>query len=184
MTDDIRPEPSTGATIRSDRGPLGLIASIFAAIGTIWIFGLMVLIVADVLGRNFFDHPITGVAEFSAHSVVAIVFLQMSATVLARRLTRADFVSRMLRSRSPATVKGLEILFALIGAAIFAAIIYATWPGTIRAWHDDEFFGVQGVFTLPTFPFWALIVAGSATTVFAYLKVALTEWCKPLARDA
>jgi len=184
VTDETRPEPPIAETSRSDTGLLGLIASVFAAIGTLWIFGLMLLVVADVLGRNFFNHPITGVAEFSAHSVVAIVFLQMSAAVLARRMTRADFVSRTLRTRSPRLVKGIDTLFALTGAAIFGAIIYATWPGTVRAWRNDEFFGVQGVFTLPTFPFWALIVAGSAITLVAYLKVALTEMRRAPAGDA
>ncbi len=175
MTDDADYEQAREGG-RSDRGVLGLIASVFATVGTLWIFGLMLLIVADVLGRNAFNHPITGVAEFAAHSVVAIVFLQMSAAVLSRRMTRSDFVTQMLLARAPALAKALGVLFALVGAAIFAAIVYATWPGMVRSWTNSEFFGVQGVFTLPTFPFWALIVFGSAVTVLAYLKVAAVEW--------
>lgn len=75
------------------------LTEILAAIGTIGIFALMALIVADVLGRNFFDSPITGVAEIAARSVVAIVFLQIAAAVLAGRMTRADFLVIFLERR-------------------------------------------------------------------------------------
>ena len=69
---------------------LGSVANILSAIGTIWIGLLMVLIVLDVIGRNFLNAPITGVAEIAGRSVVAIVFLQIAAAVMQGRLTRAD----------------------------------------------------------------------------------------------
>jgi TRAP-type C4-dicarboxylate transport system permease small subunit len=47
-------------------------ARILAGIGTVWIFALMILIVVDVLGRNFFNSPVTGVAEVAGRSVVAM----------------------------------------------------------------------------------------------------------------
>ena len=52
-----------------------------ASIGTVWTFLLMLLIVADVIGRSFLSLPITGVAEVAGQSVVAIVFLQLGAAV-------------------------------------------------------------------------------------------------------
>jgi TRAP-type C4-dicarboxylate transport system permease small subunit len=43
-------------------------ANLLASVGTVWIFLIMALVVADVIGRDFLDSPITGVAEFSSRS--------------------------------------------------------------------------------------------------------------------
>ena len=60
------------------------------AIGTLWIFGLMVLIGADVLGRELFNSPIRGVTEIVSLSIVAIVFLQLAHTLWVKRITRNE----------------------------------------------------------------------------------------------
>lgn len=148
---------------------LGSVAAIMFSIGTLCIGGLMVLVVADVLGRNFFDAPITGVSEVAARTVVAIVFLQVAAAIQQKRLTRADFLVRRLERISPRMVCVLEALFALVGALVFALIFWASWPKMMDAWTGAEFFGVQGVFTIPTFPFRAITVFGSAVASLSAL---------------
>ena len=139
---------------------LGTVAAIMSSVGTLCVGLLMVLVVADVLGRNFFDAPITGVSEIAARTIVAIVFLQVAAAIQQRRLTRADFLVRRLESSSPKFICLLEGLFALVGAVVFALIFWASWPKLIDAWQGAEFFGVQGVFTIPTAPFRAITVIG------------------------
>jgi TRAP-type C4-dicarboxylate transport system permease small subunit len=148
------------------------LAYLLSAVGTIWIALMMLVIVADVLGRNFFNSPITGVAEVAARSVVAIAFLQVAAAVLNGRMTRADFLIRYLRHGTPKLARLVEFTFAMVGAIVFAAIIHAVWPDTLRAWQTNEYFGVRGVFTIPTLPFRAIIIVGSGVTVMAYLAVA------------
>ena len=148
------------------------LANLLSAAGTIWIALMMLVIVADVLGRNFLNSPITGVAEVAARSVVAIAFLQVAAAVLNGRMTRADFLIRYLRHGTPGLARLIEFAFAMVGAIVFAAVIYAVWPDTLRAWQTNEYFGVRGVFTIPTLPFRAIIIAGSGVTVMAYLAVA------------
>lgn len=145
------------------------LSNLFAAIGTLWIFALMLLIVADVIGRNFLNKPITGVAEFAARSVAAIVFLQLAAAIMSGKMTRSDFLLRLLSRRYPQAVTMLEIAFAFVGAFLFAALAYISWPEWMQAWSSNEFFGVQGVYTLPTWPFRALMVVGSAMASVAYL---------------
>lgn len=140
---------------------LGTVAAVMSSIGTLCIGGLMVLVVVDVLGRNFFNAPITGVSEIAARTVVAIVFLQVAAAIQQRRLTRADFFVRRLERKSPHLVPLLEMVFALAGAIVFALIFWASWPKLMTAWQGAEFFGVQGVFTIPTAPFRAITVLGS-----------------------
>ena len=48
------------------------------ALGTLWIFALVVLLNTDVLGRNFFGKPLLGVPEILSISIVGIVFLQLA----------------------------------------------------------------------------------------------------------
>lgn len=148
---------------------LGIVAAIMFSIGTLCIGGLMGLVVADVLGRNFFDAPITGVSEIAARTVVAIVFLQVAAAIQKKRLTRADFLVRRLERGSPRAVCLLEAFFALTGTIVFALILWASWPKMMDAWTGAEFFGVQGVFIIPTFPFRAITVLGSAVASLSAL---------------
>ena len=149
--------------------PLQGVANVLAAVGTVWIFLMMLLIVADVLGRNFFDAPITGVAEFASRSVASIVFLQLAAAVCSGRMTRSDFLLRILGKRSPGAAKVLEVFNVIVGALLFFALAVIAWPELIEAIRIKEYFGVQGVFTVVTWPFRALIVLGAGAAAVAYL---------------
>ena len=140
-----------------------------AAIGTAWIFVLMLLVVADVLGRNFLDAPITGVAEFAARSVASIVFLQLAAAICTGRMTRSDFLLRLIGRRSPAALRAIEVFNVVVGALLFGALAATSWPEFTDALQAAEYFGVQGVYTVPTWPFRLLIVVGSVFAAVAYL---------------
>ena len=52
---------------------LGFVMSLTNVVATTWILLLMVLIVADVVGRNAFLSPIAGVPEMVKYSIVGIV---------------------------------------------------------------------------------------------------------------
>jgi TRAP-type C4-dicarboxylate transport system permease small subunit len=149
--------------------PLQGIANVLAAVGTIWIFLMMLLIMADVLGRNFFDAPITGVAEFAARSVASIVFLQLAAAVCSGRMTRSDFLLRIIGKRSPWAFQALEVFNVVVGALLFFALALIAWPALIESITSKEYFGVQGVVTVPEWPFRALLVLGSFVAAVSYL---------------
>jgi TRAP-type C4-dicarboxylate transport system permease small subunit len=161
------------------RGPsdvLGIVSNIVAAIGTVWTFLLMFLIVADVVGRSFLSMPITGVAEIAAHSIVAIVFLQLAAAVHAKRMTRADFLIERLHVDSPRLGAGIEATFLVVGALIMLMIAYAGWKPLVDAYGASEFFGVRGVFTIPTWPFRAVIVFGAVLAAGVFMAQARAEF--------
>lgn len=151
------------------RHPLELPAQVLASLGTVWIFVIMCLVVADVIGRDFLDSPITGVAEFSARSVASIVFLQLAAAVCSGRMTRSDFLLNLIGKRSPSAVTVLDVLNALVGAALFAALAVIAWPEFSNSWTNNEFYGVQGVYSVPAWPFRGLIIAGSVGAALCYL---------------
>lgn len=175
MADDIDMAALDAPEARRGFDPVRMVLDGLAAIGTIWTFGLMLLICADVIGRSFLNAPITGVAEIAAHSVVGIVFLQIGATIHHRRMTRADFLIDRIRAALPALGRAMEALFCLIGALVMAFIAQAAWPGVENALARREFFGVQGLFTIPTWPFRALIVLGGAAGALGYLTLLVAE---------
>lgn len=151
------------------RHPLDLPAQALASVGTLWIFIIMCLVVADVIGRDFLNSPITGVAEFSARSVASIVFLQLAAAVCSGRMTRSDFLLNLIGKRSPAAVTVLNVFNVLVGAVLFGALALISWPEFLNSWASGEFYGVQGVYSVPAWPFRGLIVAGSAAAALCYL---------------
>jgi TRAP-type C4-dicarboxylate transport system permease small subunit len=175
MADEIDMAALDAPAARRGFDPVGMVLDGLAAIGTIWTFGLMLLICADVVGRSFLNSPITGVAEIAAHSVVGIVFLQIGATIHHRRMTRADFLIDRIRAAVPGLGRVMEALFCLIGALVMAFIAQAAWPGVENALERREFFGVQGLFTIPTWPFRALIVLGGVAGALGYLTLFIAE---------
>lgn len=148
------------------------LAAALSALGSLWIVVLMLVIVADVIGRSFLNTPITGVAEVAGRSVVAIVFLQIAAATLQGRLTRSDLILRLIHRASPRAVAVLEITFALTTALAFALIVRAAWPNLVQVWATSEYFGVRGVFMIPLWPFRAIMVGGAALAILAALVVA------------
>ena len=78
------PEPSVsgqGAGAPSEGAPAAWFRRTVTglnALGSGWIFVLMLIIDADAIGRTFFDHPLEGVIEITQMSIVAIVFLSFA----------------------------------------------------------------------------------------------------------
>ena len=143
------------------------------AFGSVVIGLVMVLMVVDVLMRNLLNHPIDGVAELVATSIVVIVFLQLPATLRHGRMSRADlFLDPFLLSRPRAGLR-LRALFSLFGIFACGIIAYATWPIAMRAWTNDEFLGIEGVFTFPTWPMALVVTLGG---VLAAVQYALLAW--------
>ena len=175
MADDIDLDALKTRVLARPLDPLGRLTHIVAAFGTVWTFLLMGLIVADVVGRSFLSLPITGVAEIAAHSIVAIVFLQLASTIHARRMTRADFLIERLHRATPRLARLLEALFCLAGAMMCLIIAYAGVKPLINAYTSSEFFGVRGVFTIATWPFRSIIVGGAGLAAVVFLAQCLQD---------
>ena len=71
------------------------------ALGTVWIFLLMVLINSDILGRELFSSPVRGTTELLSLSIVGIVFLQLGHALMVGRMTRSDMVIETLLVKNP-----------------------------------------------------------------------------------
>ncbi|MEO0820097.1 MAG: TRAP transporter large permease subunit [Pseudomonadota bacterium] len=142
---------------------------------SVWIFCLMLLICADILGRTFLNAPVQGVSEIVANSIVAIVFLQAAHTLMSGRMTRTDILIGSVEEHRPFAAAWIRVAFHLAGLLVFALIAWGTWPNLVDAWVEDEFFGAQGVFTAPVWPIKACLFGGSLLTCIAFATQALRD---------
>lgn len=129
--------------------------------GTLLIVAIMLLIGADVLLRNVFGAPISGVPEMVALSIVAIVFLQVPQTLRSGRFTRSDAVLEAVRRRAPRVALIMETVFDTAAILLLAALLYASWPLFTKSWINGTFVGALGDFTAPLWPVKLIICVGT-----------------------
>ena len=153
---------------RKPATPLGRLLGSLNALGSIWIFALMVLINIDAGGRTWFASPLDGVVEIIELSLVGIVFLQLGDATRRGRLTRSDGFFRLVRRRLPALGRWLGALFDGLGILFMGIIVWGSVPIFLDAWVEDHYVGVIGVFTAPEWPVKLIIVVGCVVTALQF----------------
>lgn len=169
MTDHISGAPPSGGapSLLLDR----VLASL-NALGSLWIFFLMILINADAFGRTLFAAPIDGVNEIIELSLVGIVFMQLGDATRRGRLTRSDGFFEFVLRRWPFAGRIMGATFDLLGAFFMGLILWGSTPLLIEAWEGDFYIGNPGVFTAPVWPVKLVIVIGSSLTLLLFLVFA------------
>jgi TRAP-type mannitol/chloroaromatic compound transport system permease small subunit len=151
------------------------IAAIANVVATAWIVGLMFLIVLDVAGRNLFLAPIAGVPEMVAYSIVGIVFLQVTHTHVTNQMIRSEGFVELFANKRPRISNFLLMFGEAVGAVLFILLAAAAWPRLMSAYARGEYVGAAGYFQLTVWPFFLLIMMGSAflgvSYVFAFLRL-------------
>ena len=150
-----------------------MIISVMNSVGTAWVFVLLVIINLDIGGRALFNHPVRGVPEIVALSIVGCVFLQIAHTLKVGRLTRSDILLNWLQTRHPALKHLLEAVYYLIGGCLMAILFKASIPLFIKAWRIDEYVGAQGDFMAPVWPVKLIILIGCAAGAIQFLLMAI-----------
>ena len=141
--------------------------SIANSIGSIWIFGLMFLICADVIFRGAFSMPLRGVPEIAGYSLVGAVFLQLAHSLHVGKFARAEMFIEPLTLNRPIGANCFHVIFNLIGVLVFALIVYGTWFKFQEAWPDLKF-GVENEFTILVWPLRLIILCGSLLVSLKY----------------
>ncbi|WP_299048767.1 TRAP transporter large permease subunit [uncultured Tateyamaria sp.] len=144
------------------------IAAMLAAGATLWIFVIMLMICADVIGLKVFSRPLYGVVELTGASIVAVVFAQLPHTLFEKRMTRADFLISTLEIKTPHLGLALNLIFCLCGLGIFAALAWMLIDPTRSALLEGEFIGTQGIFTMQVWPIKAIILLGVTMTALEF----------------
>lgn len=153
------------------------------ALGTVWIFLLMILINTDILGRELLGTPVRGTTELLSLSIVGIVFLQLGHTLMVGRMTRSDMMIEALLIQKPALGRLLQGTFHLLGVVFLAIIFWGSIAPFQEAIEIGEYVGAAGDFTAPTWPIRLLILVGSAATGLQYLGMAWQDFRFSFAGD-
>lgn len=149
-------------------GLFGLLAEGLGAVGTIWIFFLMLLINADVVGRYFFNKPLVGTIEIVSMSIVGIIYLQLGQALRYERFIRSDaLLGRLLRDR-PRVGYAIQAFHHFVGTLLLGLVVYFCIPETINAWEQSEYLGTEGVFVFYIWPIDALVTLGAAVTAIQF----------------
>ena len=146
------------------------------AVGTAWILVLMLLLNADVFGRDVFGTPVRGVTEIVAMSIVGIVFLQLADTLHAGKFTRAEVLLGYLQRRHRRLARALQGVYHLVGAMLLAVICWASWSPLMEAFKIGEYVGAVGDFMAPMWPVRLIIVFGSACAALTFLFLARSDF--------
>ena len=152
------------------------ITSVMNSIGTAWVFVLLIIINLDIGGRAIFNHPIRGVPEIVAMSIVACVFLQLAHTLKVGRLTRADLFLNWLAGKSPRLEHFLQGFYHAIGAGLMIILFIASLPLFTKAWSLDLYVGAEGDFMAPMWPVKLIILIGCAAASIQFILTAYREF--------
>jgi TRAP-type mannitol/chloroaromatic compound transport system permease small subunit len=148
------------------------------SIGTAWVFVLLVIINLDIGGRALFNHPVRGVPEIVALSIVACVFLQIAHTLKVGRLTRSDIVLNWLQTHYPNLKHFVEGVYFLIGACLMGILFNSSIPLFIKAWRINEYVGAEGDFMAPVWPVKLIILIGCAAGAIQFFLMAVGSFRK------
>ena len=140
------------------------------AMGTFWIFVMMMLINADVFMRYLFNSPVRGVPLVISLSIVAVVFLQMPDALRNGRFTRSDAVIGRLLVHRPKLGNFLELVYNVCGVFIMAILFHFTIPFFVKDYEQDVYAGNEGDFTLPLWPIGLTILVGTLCCVIQYIR--------------
>jgi TRAP-type mannitol/chloroaromatic compound transport system permease small subunit len=137
---------------------------------------MMVMICMDVVSRNIFAAPISGVSELTAMGIVVIVFLSLASTLRHGRMSRADLFIASFAASRPRAGGVLEGIYLLCGALVCGIIASATWPALERSIMRAEFVGTPGVFMAPTWPVRLAVLVGASIAALQFLVFATAHF--------
>ena len=122
-------------------------------LGGLAILGVMLMSVANILGRKLFDLPVSGYIDWMSQMVPAMAFLGLAYTQRLGGHIRMDILVGRLKGRALWIAEFTGTLLMLL---ISAALVYGTWDHAARAIKlGDSTTDIH----LPTWPAKALVTA-------------------------
>lgn len=125
-------------------------------IGAILVVGMMLLIVADVTGRYFFNRPVQGTMELTIFIMVGMVFLTIGYTQGIKAHIKIEILAERMSFRMR---KVFELVTCVLGLGIYGLI---AWQGVMLAldsWKYHEY--TDGLIPFPTLPAKLTVPIGS-----------------------
>lgn len=121
----------TGALLTVDRW-LGRLENLFNDIGAVFIFALMWLTMAEVLGRRLLNSPVPGAIDYIEVGMVVFAFMGAAYCQRLGGHVRMDLLVVNLKARLLWAVEA----FAILVAAVYVGII--VWASAQDAWRSFD----------------------------------------------
>lgn len=138
------------------------VEKLVAIAASVLLFALMILMVADVIGRNLLSHPVQGATELTEIGLVTVTFLLFPSLAIRNGHIVAD-VADALHSRVLDVLK--LVLTSLLGAGVFGLISWRMWLLGLNSASYGEASPTLQV-PLPPFLFAAAILSGICALCF------------------
>lgn len=146
---------------------------LISLVAAVLLFGLMMLTVVDVIGRNIFNHPLRGATELTELFLVVLTFLLFPILALTSRHIVAD-VADVFGSR---ILDALQIILtAILGAGFFALVAWRLW---LLASRSASYGDVTSTFGLPVAPILYFVAVLSGFCALAFIPPLLTLVRRP-----
>ena len=146
-----------------------LAARIFGYLAAIFLAAMMLLTVADVLLRAFFQYPIQGMLELVELGLACTIFLALPAVFLRDEHLVVDVIDHLTR---PSVVRLLDLIGALISLGVLVVMAWQMVP-LARAMH--EFGDVTSDLSIPKIWYWIPVLLGVVASALATL-VFIVRW--------
>jgi len=143
---------------------LGRFSSLLAYVGAFALFGMMVLTMADVVGRYIFNAPILGVFELTEFMVLVLIFSFIGYTQSRKTHVSVDLLVAHLPKRIQANIDLFNHALCLVLMALI------TWMGIERAFEMKEAGEASPNLGVPDYPFIFFLVLGCAVMCIEYIR--------------
>ena len=145
----------------------------FAYIAT-GVLGLMMLLtVADVFMRTFFNSPITGTTEITEFMMVIVVFPALAWCAVQRRHIQVDLLVGLLPRRAQTIIDSITLLLAL------CTYIIITYHSVLEAMEVET---TTSLLSLPHAPFYWVLTTGFALFCLSIVTLLIENVMKEVKR--
>jgi len=136
-------------------------AKVFGTLAPIFLAAMMLLTVADVVLRTFFNRPIHGTFELIELCLACTIFVALPAVFLRDEHLVVDVVDHFAR---PAVVKLLDLFGALASLVVLMLMFSQMVP---LAYDMQEFGDVTADLSIPKIFYWIPVLLGIGASALA-----------------
>jgi TRAP-type C4-dicarboxylate transport system permease small subunit len=147
------------------------VARVFGALAAVFLAGMVLITVADVVLRSLFDFPIRGVLELVELGLACTIFIALPAVFLRDEHLVVDVIDHVVR---PSAVRWLDLAGALLSLAVLVTMAWQMVP-LARTMH--EFGDVTSDLSIPKIYYWIPVLLGVIASALATL-VFIVRWSR------
>jgi len=151
-----------------------MVCRVLGIIGTSFMIFLMLLTVADIFLRYFFNAPITGATEISRLMMIVIVFPALGWAAIDRAHVRVDLIVSRMPSRVQRIFGSITFLIALVTFCII------TWQSFLEAAVVNR---QTSLIKLPFAPFYWIMAGGLAIFCLAIAALIIEDITKAVKNE-